>query len=155
LISLHILYILCIFSTYRTYECMDVKHWLDNEQHQFTFHILYIFTILHYQTIQFIHQQLTSINQPYIFIINNHQIIITTMKQHCFIKQSSYFLFDHTIMNIKSFASYQIIISHFTKVRLFSQKSSMFKYLNKSKLPWSYISTNHLYISSNITIIQS
>jgi len=31
---------------------MYVKYWLDNVQHQWTLHILYILTTLHYQTIQ-------------------------------------------------------------------------------------------------------
>jgi len=56
-------------------------------------------------------------------------------------------------MNIKSFVSYQIITPHFVKVPLFSQKSFIFKYLNKRKLPWSYTSINHSYISINTTVV--
>jgi len=53
-------------------------------------------------------------------------------------------------MNTKPFASYPIINPHFDKVRLFSQKSSTFNFLNKIRISCSYTSSKHSYISSNI-----
>ena len=143
---------LYIFTTYMTYECMDVNSWLDNEQHQLILHILCIFSTLYYQTI---HPYMNNYHQLvistyslpgihlYIFIINNYQSIITSRKQHCFVKHNSH-------IDEQSFTSwwpiYYTPINHWFICKLSNYnpslcqsssivtKSSIFKYLTKSRI---------------------
>jgi len=182
---------LYIFSSYRAYECIKIKYWLDNAQYQFTLHILCIFATLHYQTW---HPQINNyqtINHLHVFIIKYSSLLIhhqqssnnyhhnetTSFHKHKWHNRRNHphhdnqyfihpliidsFIFHHTIMNIKSFASYQIIIQHFIKCRLISPKSVLFcnivyfQISHQNKTSYSYISTNHSYISPIITIVQA
>ena len=65
------------------------------------------------------------------------------------------FLFHHIIINTKPITSNKIINPHFDQVRLFSKNRLFPIFLNKSRIPFSYISSKHPYISSNILVNQS